>query len=92
MRATGVNRCIDDLGRVVIPKELRKVNKWDEGDAVEFFTDADTVVIRKYERGCTFCGSMNDLKGLFGKDVCGYCREDIRKLYKGGAKIAKGTM
>lgn len=82
MKATGVTRPIDDLGRVVIPKEIRKANGWLEGDRVEFYTDADTVVIKKYSRGCTFCGSMDDLREFSGHEVCKHCRADMKKLYK----------
>ena len=82
MKATGTVRKIDALGRLVIPKEIRKVNGWSELDAMEFFTDADTVIIRKYNPGCTFCNNTHELKSFGGKQVCGYCREDIRKALK----------
>ena len=84
MKATGVTRPIDNLGRVVIPREILKANGWIMSeDRVEFFTDADMVIIRKLKkRGCTFCKGTIDLKEFGGQQVCGYCREDIRKLYR----------
>ncbi len=81
MKATGTTRRIDDLGRIVIPKEIRKVNKWLEGDSMEFFTDADAVIIRKYNPGCEFCGGMHELRPFGGKQVCGRCRDDLRKFF-----------
>ena len=69
---------------LVLPKEIRKINKWDEGDSLEVFTDADTVILRKYNPGCTFCGSMTELMEFGGQQVCGHCRDDMRKLYREG--------
>ena len=83
MKVTGVTRPIDNLGRVVIPREILKANGWVMSeDRVEFFTEADTVIIRKYNPGCEFCGGMHELTLFNGKQICGHCREDIRKLYK----------
>jgi transcriptional pleiotropic regulator of transition state genes len=85
LKATGVTRPIDGLGRVVIPREILNANKWIMGeDRVEFFTEADTVIIRKHNPGCTFCNGMHDLKEFGGQQVCGHCREDMRKLYQEG--------
>jgi transcriptional pleiotropic regulator of transition state genes len=86
MRATGVTRPIDPLGRVVIPREILNSNEWVMGeDKVEFFTESDTVIIRKYNPGCEFCKGMHELKPFGGKQICGCCREDIRKLLKEGS-------
>ena len=84
MKSTGIVRSIDALGRLVMPKEIRKVNSWSEFDAMEFFTDADTVIIRKYQPGCEFCGGMHELRPFGGKQVCGHCIDDLRKLYREG--------
>lgn len=79
MKSTGIVRRIDDLGRVVIPKETRKVLSWNKGDSMEFYTVGDKVIIRKYERSCTFCGSMDNLTEFGGQKVCGNCRDEIRR-------------
>lgn len=50
MKATGIVRRIDELGRIVIPKEIRRVLRIREGDPIEIFTDADSVVLKKYAR------------------------------------------
>jgi transcriptional pleiotropic regulator of transition state genes len=65
---------------VVIPKELRRTMDLPESTPMEFFTEADTIVMRKYAPGCVFCGSTSNLVNLHGKNVCGHCREDMKKL------------
>lgn len=86
MKSTGIVRHVDDLGRVVIPKELRRTFGINEGDSLEVFTDGDKIVLRKYAPGCTLCGSVNnDLKTFAGKLVCTNCLDTIAdKHQKGG--------
>lgn len=64
MKSTGMVRRIDYLGRVVIPKEIRRNLCIQEMDPLEIFVDGDTVVLRKYERGCMCCGDYTELKKL----------------------------
>lgn len=81
MKATGIVRKIDDLGRVVVPRELCKTYGIMPGEtAMEYFTDGDFVVMRKYEPGCVFCGSQNNLTEFCGKQVCRHCRDDMTKM------------
>ncbi|MGG1879096.1 AbrB/MazE/SpoVT family DNA-binding domain-containing protein [Paenibacillus cisolokensis] len=84
MKATGIVRRIDDLGRVVIPKELRRTMGIDEGDPVEFFTnDGRQVVVRKYQPGCHVCGnSDHDLHLFHGQQICSKCVSETRKYAK----------
>jgi transcriptional pleiotropic regulator of transition state genes len=78
MKATGVTRPIDNLGRVVIPVEILRANNWAQGvDRVEIFTEANTVILRKYQPGCTFCGSMDALVEFGGQHICGACRSKM---------------
>lgn len=76
MKATGIVRRIDDLGRVVIPKELRRTLGVETGDPVEFFADGEKVIVRKYHPGCFICGSGDDLQPFHSKAICSNC---IRK-------------
>lgn len=78
MKATGITRRIDDLGRVVIPMELRRVMGIKERDALEIFTDDDKIILRKYEPGCMFCGSCDDVVSYNGKDICVNCAKALR--------------
>ena len=69
MKATGIVRKIDELGRVVIPVELRKTLHIQERDSIEFFVDGDMIVLTKYEPACTFTGSSDDLIDFHGRKV-----------------------
>ncbi|MGF7049122.1 transcriptional pleiotropic regulator of transition state genes [Paenibacillus sp. DS2015] len=81
MKATGIVRRIDDLGRVVIPKELRRTMGIADGDPVEVFVEGDRIILRKYAPGCCLCGIVRDsLTPLYpDKLVCKPCVEMILK-------------
>ena len=70
MKATGIVRKVDELGRVVLPSELRKTLHIATGDSFELFTNDNTVVLKKYEPGCILTGEMSDLIEFHGKNVC----------------------
>jgi AbrB family transcriptional regulator, transcriptional pleiotropic regulator of transition state genes len=74
MKATGIVRKVDELGRVVIPKELRRTLEISERAPLEVFVENDHIILRKYEPGCTFCGSTDELTNFRGKNVCKECR------------------
>lgn len=76
-KATGIVRGLDDLGRVVIPKELRKAYGIEAGDPIEFYTSNDEIILRKYQPGCVFCGEAENLEHFRGKHVCGRCRDEL---------------
>ena len=84
MKATGIVRKVDGVGRVVLPKELRKILAINEGDPLEIFTDGESIVLKSYKPGCIFCGEVNEPKNLNGKLVC---RECINKLTKGIRRV-----
>lgn len=84
MKSTGVVRRLDSLGRIVLPIELRRVLKLEERDAVEIFTEGEQIILTKYNPGCTFCGSMDNLIDFGGEKVCKACGE---KMYKALDKI-----
>jgi AbrB family transcriptional regulator, transcriptional pleiotropic regulator of transition state genes len=73
MKSTGIVRKVDDLGRVVLPIELRRVFSIAENDGVEIFTEGDRIVLRKYEPACVFCGAASGVKQFRGKNVCRTC-------------------
>lgn len=77
MKSTGIVRRIDDLGRVVIPKEIRRTKGIAEGDPLEIFVSNEGVVLRKYVPGCELCDSLVDLHLLEGKMICLECRIKI---------------
>lgn len=77
MKSTGIVRKVDELGRVVIPIELRRTLDIAEKDALEIYVDSDRIVLRKYEPACVFCGSMDEVNQFKNKMVCRACKEDM---------------
>lgn len=77
MKSTGIVRKIDNLGRVVIPKELRRTFDIAEWDPIEIFVDGGNIVLRKYQPGCMFCGSMDNVGRYKDKPICLDCRVNI---------------
>lgn len=77
MKATGIVRKIDELGRIVIPMELRRTLGIEEKDALEIFVDGEKIVIRKYQPGCTHCGSVANLRTFRDKLICQACVGEI---------------
>jgi len=69
MKATGVVRRVDELGRVVLPCELRRVMNIKDRDSLEIFVDEDKIVLKKYEPACTFTGSADELLEYKGRRV-----------------------
>lgn len=81
MRATGITRKVDSLGRVVIPKELRnKLYIEDDKDCFEIFVDDDAIILKKYQPSCCLCGSFEGIKNYKNKYFCKSCLEDLQKL------------
>lgn len=78
MKSTGIVRRLDDLGRVVIPKEIRRRIGVAEGDPMEILVSGNQVILEKYESGCTFCGSHEDVITFKGKGICSGCRQEVR--------------
>lgn len=84
MKETGVTRPIDALGRVVIPKELRRQFNWNEEDRVEFFVEHDSITIKKYFQGCSCCKEVtSDLLEVDGIMLCKECIEKFKGLLEG---------
>ena len=73
MRSTGIVRKLDELGRIVLPIEMRRSFGLEEKDPVEILVDGDTIVLRKFQQNCTFCGSSVGLMEFKGKNVCRKC-------------------
>lgn len=73
IKSTGIVRKVDELGRVVIPIELRRTLDIGERDSLEIYVDADKIILRKYEPACVFCGSAENVISFRGKNVCQEC-------------------
>lgn len=79
MKATGMIRSLDQLGRIVIPIELRRVLDIAIGDGLEFYSDESAIVLKKYEPACIFCDDASDMKVYKGKNICGECYAQLKK-------------
>lgn len=78
MKATGMVRPVDNLGRVVIPREIRKQFDVENGrDSFEIFVDDDKIILRKYQPSCIFCGEMDNILTFKGHVVCNSCIEKM---------------
>ena len=81
MKALGMVRPIDNLGRVVLPAELRKMMDLEKDTPVEIFVDEDKIILKKYQPACAFCGSVEDTITFKGKLVCRECAEKLGKIF-----------
>ena len=81
MKATGIVRKVDGLGRIVIPKEIRKTMKLEVGQAVEIFVDGSDIILRRYHPGCQICESMEgiEINQVGDKEfrICSTCIDEI---------------
>ena len=80
MKSTGIVRRVDELGRVVIPIEIRNEFGIAEKDPIEIYVDGSTIVLKKYEQTCIFCGNSKDLTEYKGKLICDKCSKHISEL------------
>ncbi|MBM7583387.1 transcriptional pleiotropic regulator of transition state genes [Caldicoprobacter guelmensis] len=80
MKSTGIVRKVDELGRVVLPIELRRTLGIDKKDALEIYVDDEHIILKKYEPACIFCDSAKDIQTYKGKNICKECLAELRKL------------
>ena len=80
MKATGLVRRIDELGRIILPAEIRKQLDIKGRDSIEFFWYDNHLVLGKHEPVCTFCGGTDGIITFAGKNICKECRAKISKL------------
>lgn len=80
MKSTGIVRKLDQLGRVVLPIELRNNMELPGGTPMEIYTDSNTIIIKKYQPGCIFCGSLDDVEHFKGQPICAKCKAGVKSL------------
>ena len=79
MKSTGIVRKVDELGRVVLPIELRRSLNIEEKDALEIYVDGNTVILKKYDPDCIFCGNARDVVNYKGKNICPECLAELKR-------------
>ena len=80
MKSTGIVRKVDELGRVVIPIELRNQFKIKEKDPIEIFVDGSSIILKKFEMSCLFCGNTKKLVTYKDKLICNKCLKQIKTI------------
>lgn len=78
MKSTGIVRRVDELGRVVLPIELRRTLSIGDRDSLEIYVDGEKIVLRKYEPACIFCGSMDGVQVYKRKNICQACMDSLK--------------
>jgi transcriptional pleiotropic regulator of transition state genes len=81
MKSTGIVRKVDELGRIVLPIEIRTTMDIQTRDALEIFTDENRMILQKYQPACVFCSNADDVIFFNGKRVCRTCLEKIKTQF-----------
>ncbi|MDF3000557.1 MAG: AbrB/MazE/SpoVT family DNA-binding protein [Bacillota bacterium] len=79
MKATGIVRKVDELGRIVLPIELRRTLDIEIKDPIEIYVDDESIVLKKYAPACVFCGDMKGIRRFHDRNVCAACVNALRK-------------
>ncbi len=80
MKPAGCLCKVDNLGRIVIPANMRKKYELSSGSAIEIFTAEDGIMLKKYNPACIFCGNMENITSYKGKVVCEHCIRSLTEL------------
>lgn len=80
MKSTGIVRKVDELGRIVLPIEMRRTLDIAERDALEIYVEGSSVILKKYKPSCVFCDATKDVVAFRGKNVCPKCLKEIKTL------------
>lgn len=77
MKSTGIFRKIDELGRIVIPREIRNSLEIEERDPLEIYIDGSSIILKKFEATCIFCENTKNLTKYKDKLICDKCMKKI---------------
>lgn len=80
MKSTGMVRKIDNLGRIVLPIELRRVLEIDQDSSLQIFVEGEDIILKKYEPACVFCGEAKGVVQYKNRNICTECRKEIGEL------------
>ena len=78
MKTTGIVRKVDELGRIVLPIEMRRTLDIEEKDALEIYVEGESIILRKYQAACVFCDSVRDIISFRGRNICTGCIEKLK--------------
>lgn len=91
MKSTGIVRKVDELGRIVLPIELRRTLGIDEKDALEIYVDQEKIILKKYEPACVFCGNASENQIFHGKNVCRECALAMSEIVGNAESASKAV-
>ena len=80
MKATGIVRTVDELGRIVLPIEMRRTLDIAERDALEIYVEGSSVILKKYKPSCIFCDSTKEVTEFKGKNICPKCLKELKGI------------
>ena len=80
MKLTGIVRKVDELGRIVLPIEMRRTLDIEEKDALEIYVEGSSVILKKYKPSCIFCDTTKDIVVFKGKNICPKCLKELKEL------------
>ena len=80
VKSTGIVRKVDELGRIVIPIELRRTLDIGVKDSLEIYVEDDQIILKKYMPACAFCANASNIVNYKGKNICSECMADIKKM------------
>lgn len=80
MKSTGIVRKVDELGRIVLPIELRRTLDIATRDSLEIYVDGSSIMLKKYEPACIFCNGADDIVNYKGRNICKACLDDMKKI------------
>jgi transcriptional pleiotropic regulator of transition state genes len=83
LKSTGIVRKVDELGRIVLPIELRRTLDIAEKDSLEIYIDGSAIVLKKYQPSCIFCDNDREIMIFHGKNVCSKCAKEMRSAAQG---------
>ena len=79
MKSTGIVRRVDELGRIVLPIELRRTLDITERDSLEIYVDGSSIILKKYQPACIFCDDAKDVVSNKGKNICAKCLKELKE-------------
>lgn len=79
MKSTGIVRKVDELGRIVLPIELRRTLDIAIKDPLGIYVEGNHIILKKYNPSCMFCGDAKDVVNYKGKNICKHCLEELKK-------------
>ena len=82
MKSIGIIRKVDEVGRIVLPVELRRKFDINKLDPMEMYTEDDCIILKKYEPTCIFCGESKDVFEFNEKTVCKKCAKELIEQIK----------